>query len=183
LRIPQPAEADVDHARAHLQGPTDRPRLGSRRDRAVGPDDLRDEQVGGRREARDPVAVVHGCGDLSRDEGPVTLVVGGRAPDEAARRDDLAAAQVGVLDVDARVDHRHPNRREELQDVERVEGLVLLGIPLLRQEWIVGCERLSGGRHEQREQSRRDEERFPHCTTSVSESPTAKPCPGATRAR
>src|SRR4029450_2055453 len=97
------AEAEVDHPRALLHCPADRPGLGLRRDRAVGLDDLRDHEPSGRRDSGDARAVVRDRGDLARDEGPVAELVAHRPADEALPRDD-SAAELWMADGEPRVD-------------------------------------------------------------------------------
>ena len=71
-------------ARAARHGPPDRLRLGLDRDRPLRADDLRDQELGRRREAGDPDAVVRLGGDQPGDERAVALRVDGRrAADEA----------------------------------------------------------------------------------------------------
>ena len=70
----------------------------------------------------------------------MALHVGDGAPDEGTRQED-AAREVGMRDVDPGVDDRDLDRRETNWRLgPKIEGAVLLQVPLLRGKRI--------GRHE-----------------------------------
>ena len=184
-RVARAAEAEVDHARALLNGPADRARLRPRRDRAVVADDLRHHQARRRREARDPRRVVRDRRDLARDERAVTEGVDNSAADEAAVGDD-AVLQLGMAEIDAGVDHRDPYREQLLGGVEGVKRVVAAEVPLAREVLVVRRRRERGTRRPRDGQRERgDGQQAPHACTTVStgERPAAKPLPATTRAR
>ena len=75
-RVANPSEAHVDHPRAVVDRPADRLRLGLDRDRPRLRDDLRDQELRGRREPCDADAVVDTRADEPGDERPVPQRVG-----------------------------------------------------------------------------------------------------------
>ena len=84
--VAEAAEGDVDHARAVVDRPPDRLRLGLDRDRPARRDDLRDDELGRRREAGDARRVVELRGDDPRDDRPVAArVLGGAARRSSSR--------------------------------------------------------------------------------------------------
>jgi hypothetical protein len=118
--------------------PADRLRLRLDRDRTLRPDDLRDEQLGRRRESRHPHRVVRLGRDQAGHERPVALGVDqGRARDEAPGCGD-AALQLWMRTVDPRVDHRHAHGGKRGRIGPRVERAVLHCVPLLHEERVVG---------------------------------------------
>ena len=109
-RVANAAEAEVDHARALVDRPANRGHLALERDLAVSLDDLCDHELRVEREPCDPLVVGRVRGDLPGDERAVTLRVAvGRAADERLRGDDTPH-QIRMAAVDARVDHRNPDR-------------------------------------------------------------------------
>ena len=121
-------------------------RLGLDRDRALGPDDLRDEELRRGREARDPDAVVRPRGDQPGDERAVPLRVDrGRTRRRSSSRPRSGPRSSGCVAVDARVDHGDTHGGERRWLDPRVERAVLRGIPLPRQERIVGLVRDTPG--------------------------------------
>jgi hypothetical protein len=139
-RVPDAAEAEVDHARAGVDGPAHRGDLGLERDRAVGAHDLADEQLRAEGDPGRPLGVVERR-DHARDEGPVALLVGGRAAaDEAPCRSD-PVAELGMLGVDAGVDHGDERAGERRRLRPRRERADVLEVPLARIERVCGRER------------------------------------------
>ena len=108
-----------------------------------GPTTFAIEQLGGRRQARDPDAVVRLRGDQAGHERSVALRVDGGGPGDEALRGGDPAAQLGMGAVDTRVDHRDPHGGERRQLGPGVERTVLGRVPLPRQERIVRHERRS----------------------------------------
>ncbi len=131
--IAKPPEADVDDSRAVVDGPVDRARLRLHRDRAVRGDDLRDHQLRRRGKARDSDVVVELRGDDAGHDRAVAARVLGGPSDEALRRRDLAR-EVGVSQVDPRVDHGDPHRSERWRRLPGVVRPVCHRVPLLRRE-------------------------------------------------
>ena len=149
-RVAHPAEAEVDDARAVIDGPVDCVDLGLQRHRAVGLHDLRDEQLRVERDSGDAVAVERARGDLAGHERPVTLgVAPRRAAGEALRQQD-ASDELRMAAVDSRVDHRDLHRSELRLRRPEIPGLVLLQVPLLRRERLGVVEREGRRRHYER---------------------------------
>ena len=86
-------------------------------------DDLGDQELGGRREAGDAGAVVELGRDDPRDDRSVPARVLRRAADEALRRRD-APLEIGVAEIDARVDHGDAHRGERRRRRPGVVGAV-----------------------------------------------------------
>ena len=80
-----------------------------------------------------PVALSSSAAMIPATIVPWPRVSCARAADEALREHD-PALEVGVPEVDARVDHRHPHRRERRQRLPGVVGAVGDGVPLARRE-------------------------------------------------
>ena len=140
-RVTDAAEAHVDDASAVVDGPANRPCLRVDRDRARLGHDLRDEQFGRRREARDADPVVDACPDEPGDERAVTeRVHARRAADEALRAED-PAREIGMACVDAGVDDRDRDRLERRQRDPRGVEAAVREVPLLRHERIARRER------------------------------------------
>ena len=135
--IAEAPQAHVDHARVVLDRPADRLHLGLDVDQVVAVHDLGDEKLGRRGGAGDPDRVVDtGC-DQPGDKRPMALLVdAGGAADERLRVGDLAR-KVGMVAVDAGVDHGDPDRREDRRRLPEVERPVELEVPLLRREGVV----------------------------------------------
>ena len=115
-RIAHAAEAEVDHARAVVDGPADRGDLGLERDRPVGSDDLRDHQLRVERHAGDALVVERVRGDLPRDERAVPLLVGvRRAADEGACAATTRPTNSGCVPSMPGVDHRDLDRNEAVE--------------------------------------------------------------------
>ena len=102
-------------------------------------DHLGDDQLRGERRCRRCPAVVRGGGDLARDERPVADVVVDGVADEAPRGRDLAR-ELGMAEVDAGVDDSDEDGRQHRQRGPEVEGMVVLEVPLLGDERVVGGE-------------------------------------------
>jgi hypothetical protein len=99
--IANTAEAQVDHLRAAVDCPADRPGLRVERNGAVRANDLRDEQPGRERQTGDALCIVHPRRDQAGDESPVSLrVLVRRAADEGVGSSDPATAKLGMLSVD-----------------------------------------------------------------------------------
>ena len=191
-RIAQPAEAEVDDPRSVVDGPADRGGLGLERDRAVAAHDFGDQELRREGDARDPLPVVGRRGDLSRDEGPVALLVGERASADEALRERDPARELRMPAVDAGIDDRdlHARTRQRRQLRPGVERLVLGEVPLLRGQRVVRREgraagrcRADSGRHEGERGERGRRPRQPFTTSSTRVVPGTKPLPATTRAR
>ena len=140
-RVADAAEREVDHARAVVDRPADRVGLGLERDLPVRAHDLGDQQLRRERDPGDAERVVRLRCDQARDERPVALLVGQRAPADEAPRAGDAGGEVRVRAVDPGVDHRDARPREGRQLGPEVERVVLLQVPLLRRDRVVRDER------------------------------------------
>ena len=144
-RVAQRAQRQVDDARAVVDGPADGRRLVARRDRAVRGDDLQVHELdpdAGRREA-EPVAGARG--DQARDERAVQAGADGAAGHEAlAQAGRHEAGELGVVDVDAAVDHGHAHERRRGHEVAGdAEGI---GGDAVRPRGATGGSRAAGRR-------------------------------------
>ena len=144
-RVAEAAEAHVDHARVVLDRPADRLDLGLDVDQVVAVDDLRDEELGRGGGAGDPDRVVDARRDQTGDERAVALLVdAGRAADERLRLGDLAG-EVGMVAVDAGVDHGDADCRQDRRRLPEVERPVVVQVPLPRRERVVRDVRRTAG--------------------------------------
>src|SRR4029079_465035 len=124
----------------------------------------------GKAEPRDPRPVVRRGGDDASDERAVALPIGDVSADEALLVHD-PTGELGMVDVDARVDDGDPDRREVVDrnlgpEVERVDRVQ---IPLLDRERVVrdeGCAPGRSGRHDEGERGERDRE-SPHAAATT----------------
>src|SRR5262249_12586823 len=145
-RIADGSEAEIDDARPLVDRPADACRLGLDRNRAVGCDDLRHEELRRVGEA-DDAGRVESAGDLPCDDRAVSLAVeAAAAADEALGLGDLMTLEVRQPAVDARVDDRDLHGIEVRRRRPRVERVVLAQIPLLVVVRVGRRKRSSGGR-------------------------------------
>ena len=139
-RVADPAEAEVDHARAAVDGPAHGLDLGLERDGPVGAHDLAHEQLRAEGDPGRPLGVVQRR-DHARDERPVALLIGGRAAADEAPRGGDPVAELRMLAVDPGVDHGDERARERRLLGPGRERADVLEVPLARVQRVGRRER------------------------------------------